>query len=220
MRPVFFLTAALACVQNLDRTDSGDTAAGDVEPTLLDAAAGAVEDGTTLHLNDVVVSTLATTDGGSFFIQSLGGGAGMRVDLAYPGSVDWVRPGDTLNLIGVLDTTAGSAVLDVWEPDWISRTGAVEPPAPAALSLDGPPRAADAGRLVRLSGITTAGCPDAVGNVSLTEALLLVDRLAPVGALDDGASIATLDGVLVQISARWELWVVSMSGISGGAACP
>jgi hypothetical protein len=223
MLPMFASLSALAltaCVHNLDRTDSADTATEGPPPTLADAAAGAVADGTTLHLDGVVATTRATTNGGTFFVQNAQGEAGLRVDLAYAGAVEWVRPGDTLDLIGVLDTTAGSPVLDVWEPDWINRTGSVDPPEPVPLSLEGPPVEGDAGRLVRLTGLVTASCPDAVGNVQLAQDLLLVDRLGPLEVTADGATIAQADGALVRIDVRWELWAVDISGLSGGTSCP
>lgn len=219
MLPVFSAFVLTACVHNLDRTDSADTATEGPPPTLADAAAGAVGDGTTLNLDGAVVTTQATTNGGTFFVQNAAGEAGLRVDLAYPGDIDWVRPGDTLNLVGVLDTSAGSPVLDVWEPDWIQRTGAVDAPQPATLILDGAPAEGDAGGLVRLAGLVTTSCPDAVGNVALAQDLLLVDRLGPLEPTTSGAIIAQADGVLVLIGTRWELWAVDISGISGGTPC-
>jgi hypothetical protein len=221
--PVLLLLLT-ACVHDLPWRDTADTGpAPEPAPTLADIAAGTTDDGEFVVLEGVVAITGATLDGRTFFVQAADGAAGLRVDLADPGDLGPLGPGVVMDVQGYVDHDIGSARLVMWEPDWLYRSGTVDPPAPAALDPETDPLEANAGRLVQLADRTTAGCASVIGDVPLDGDLTLSDRFGPLGDLPDGATIATVGGVLVRESQSWQLWprgAADLGGVSGGAPCP
>lgn len=213
-----------ACVQDLPWRDTSDTGPEpEPPPTLPQLAAGGGDDGAFLRFDGLIVATGPTRDGRTFFLQTPEGDAGLRVDLSFPGTVGPLAPGDVLTLQGYLDRDLGSPRLLVWEPDWLRRDAPAAPPSPAALDLDTAPWSPNAGRLVRIEGLTSRGCPDAIGDVPLAGDLTLSDRFAPLPeGIVDGTRIDTVEGVLVEEWGAWQLWPVgtaAVAGVSGGRPC-
>lgn len=220
--PLFVLTT-LACVHDLPWRDTADTGpAEEPEPTLADVAAGRTGDGDFVFLEDVVTATGTTLDGRTFFIQTQDGAAGLRVDLSDPGDVGPLAPGVVMDIQGYVDRDVGSARLVMWEPDWLYRSATTDAPEPAEIDLSEGIVEADAGRLVRVSGLQTTGCASVIGDVPVGEDLVLSDRFGPLGDLADGATIATVDGVLVREAEAWQLWPRGAGGLgpaTGGVPC-
>jgi hypothetical protein len=214
-----------ACIHDLPwRDTAADTGpVSEDPPTLPQIAAGGGDDGAFLRFEELVAATGTTRDGRTFFLQTPEGDAGLRVDLSFAGTVGPLAPGDVVTLQGYLDKDQGSPRLLVWEPDWLRRDPPVDPPTPTLLDLDAAPWSPNASRLVRVEGLTTLGCPDAVGDTPLRDAPTLSDRfVAHPNGLVDGTRIASVEGVLVEEWGVWQLWPVAtgaVSGVSGGQPC-
>lgn len=211
-----------ACIHDLPWRDTADTAPPpEPPPTLAAIAAGGGDDGAFLRFEGLVAATGTTADGRTFFLQDAEGGAGLRVDLSFAGGIGPLQPGAVVDLLAYLDKDQGSPRLLVWEPDWIRRGAPVDPPPPAPLDLSAAPWGPNAGRLVRVEGLTSEGCADAVGDVPLADGLRLSDRFVPhPGGLVEGAHIGSVDGVLVEEWGTWQLWPVApATGVSGGRPC-
>lgn len=218
------LLALTACIHDLPWRDTADTGAPvEPPPTLADIAAGGGDDGAFLRFDALVAATGTTRDGRTFFLQPAEGGAGLRVDLAFAGTAGPIDPGDVITLQGYLDKDQGSPRLLVWEPDWLRREAPVAAPGATPLDLETADRGPNAGRLVRVEGLTSRGCPDAIGDVPLAGELTLSDRFAPLpDGIVDGTGIAAVEGVLVDEWGAWQLWPVgtaAVEGVSGGLPC-
>lgn len=214
-----------ACIHDLPwRDTAADTGPEpDAPPTLPQIAAGGGDDGAFLRFEDLVAATGPTRDGRTFFLQTPEGDAGLRIDLSFAGTIGPLAPGDVISLQGYLDKDQGSPRLLVWEPDWLRRDTPVAPPTASLLDLDAAPWSPNAGRLVRVEGLASLGCPDAVGDVRLADAPTLSDRFTPHpdGLLED-TRIAWVEGILVEEWGTWQLWPVgegSVAGVSGGRPC-
>jgi hypothetical protein len=218
------LLALTACIHDLPWRDTADTGEPDAPPpTLPEVAAGGGGDGQFLRFEALVAATGTTRDGGTFFVQDPEGSAGLRVDLAFAGTIGPVSPGDVIDLQGYLDKDQGSPRLIVWEPDWLRRELPVDPPAATPLDLETASWAPNASRLVRVEGLTSLGCADAIGDVPLDGGLTLSDRFADLpGGIVEDSRIASVEGVIVEEWGAWRLWPVStaaVQGVSGGRPC-
>lgn len=200
--PIIFISLSMGCLQpkssvdpNID--DTGDSVNNGMGASVFDIQSGAIPEGETVSLQNVIVTSTITGEGDGFFIQDEGGGefSGVYVYTATASGdfSEIALVGNKISLSGVTTEYYDYTELTVSSSENIQVTGEGTPVADVVSDIsDWEPYE---GCLVSLTDQTAMSSVNNYGEVNLSAGIAM-DNLFFNFSVDNGAEFDSISGVI------------------------